>query len=94
MNLLARHHPLDHRVPAGRDLEHRSSSSIVGPHVALARGDFGERGQHVELGQRARGALDPADRRADRRAQRVEQLALRAIADPLLGAEDLAPRTP
>ena len=79
--LVARHHPLDDRMPPADDLE----IELVGhrrTHVALARRDVGERAQHVELGDRARDALQPRDLAARSRAQRLEQLALARL-DPL-----------
>ena len=52
-------------------------SVIVGPHVPLARGDFGERREHVELGERrARRTAAARSARPIARAQRLEQLAL------------------
>ena len=49
---------------------------------------FGERGEHVERGQGARGGLNARRFGGDRRAQRLEQLEL-ALEDPLVGAEHL-----
>ena len=86
MNGLARHHPLDHRVPALAQRRGRSRRAPRAARSARLTATLGERGPHVEPGQHPRGALDPRDRLAHRRAERAEQLGL-AHGHPLLGAE-------
>ena len=76
--LVARHHPLHHRMPPAHDLERRPVVHHR-PHIALARRDLGERRQHVELRTPLRHPLQPCDLRAHTRAQRVEQLALECL---------------
>jgi hypothetical protein len=58
--LVARHHPLDHRMSPAHDVEieivaHRRTD------VSLARGNIGQRAQHIELGDRTRDVLQPID---------------------------------
>ena len=65
-----------HRMPARDDLEVEAVVHL-GPHVALALGDLGERGQHIELATgRALVRLEPRDLRRPRARERVEELAL------------------
>ena len=78
---------VEHRMPAGLDLEDRLGDDL-GPAVALPGGQLGQRGQDVDLGQHRAGLDQPGGVGRDAVAEGREELVFQGIG-ALVGVQDL-----
>ena len=78
---------VEHRMPPVEDPQHRLLDDLR-PAVVPLPGQFGQRRQHVQLGQHGGRGLHPPPRRRHRLAQLQEQLVLQLLR-LLVGREDL-----